>query len=129
SDSGDAQQVSLYMQNDIQSASKITTSQSPTTNPAPCVPAGSSQQQILAMQLGNGTEVTYGAAQSGTDKGDNLWRNTCPSGSTTPNDSKVIAHDLPNSVTVTDPTDPNYKPPVTITCTSSSSACATQPPP
>jgi len=115
-DSGDAQVVSLHVQNDVQSAVDITTNSAPPTSPPPCVPTGSSQVQLMAMQLGNGNEITYGTAQSSTDKGYDLWRNVCSSGSTTPNDSDIVAHDLPSSVVTTSP--------VTITCTSSFAAAA-----
>ncbi len=116
-DSGDAQQVTLHVQNDVQSAIQITTNSSPTI-PAPCLPTGSTQVQLMALQLGNGTEISYGANQSSTDKGYALWRNVCSSGSTTPSSSTVIAHDLPSSVVT--------KSPVTITC-SSGVACAAGP--
>ena len=125
-DSGDAQLVSLHVTNDVQSAVEITTSSS-TTSPAPCLPAGSTQVQLMGMQLGNGSEISYGTNKSGTDKGYNLWRNICTSGSTTPTSSTVVAHDLPSSV---DPSLPSYTPPVTIApCTTSSSppACAPGP--
>jgi type II secretory pathway pseudopilin PulG len=55
-DSGDAQLVSFNIQNDVQSAVQITTNSSP-TNPAPCLPTGSTQVQVLALQLGNAAAV------------------------------------------------------------------------
>lgn len=118
-DSTDAQQVSLHMQNDIQSATYFTTDSSP-TGPAPCLPTGTSQVQIMAVQLGNGDEVTYAVTQSVTDKGDNLWRYTCPAGSTTPSDGKVVAHDVPTDLVSAQSS--TY--PFTVVC-GTSSACTT----
>ena len=123
-DSGDAQVVSLHVQNDVQSATDITTSSAPsagslTTNVSPCLPAGSTQVQLMAVILGNGSEITYGTAKSTTDKGNDLWRNVCPTGSTTPTSTEVVAHDLPTNVLTVVP------PAVTITCASTSTSCAT----
>jgi hypothetical protein len=117
-DSEDAQLVSLNMQNDVQSATYLTTNSSP-TNPAPCLPTGSTQVQILAVQLGNGNEVSYAVTQPSNEKGDTLYRYVCSSGSTTPSDTKVIAHDVPTDVT----TNVTSTYPFTITCASTSSAC------
>jgi prepilin-type N-terminal cleavage/methylation domain-containing protein len=125
-DSDDAQLVSLHVTNDVQSAVEITTNSS-STSPAPCLPAGSTQVQLMAVQLGNGTEVTYGTNKSGTDQGYDLWRNVCPSGSTTPTGSTVVAHDLPATVVSSSP---GYTPPVNISpCATSSTppACAPGP--
>jgi prepilin-type N-terminal cleavage/methylation domain-containing protein len=122
-DSGDAQVVSLHMQNDVQSAVQITTSSSPqagdlTTNVAPCLPSASSQVQLMALVLGNGTVVTYAYSTtvSRTDKGLELWRNVCSSGSSIPTTSAVVAHDVPTTVETASP--------ISITCSSSTSACA-----
>ncbi len=54
-DSGDAQVVSVNFQNDVQSASLITTANSPVTAPtAPCQPSGASGFQVLGLQTGTG---------------------------------------------------------------------------
>jgi type II secretory pathway component PulJ len=127
-DSGDAQLVSLHWQNDVQSASEITTNSSP-TNPGPCLRTGSGQAVLMSMQLGNGSEITYGASQSGSDKGYDLWRNVCPTGTTTPSGRTLIAHDIPASVvpgsTTYDPTTPAVK----ITCSSGTACAVVQPGP
>jgi prepilin-type N-terminal cleavage/methylation domain-containing protein len=125
-DSSDAQQISLYMQNDLQSASSITTNASP-SSPSPCLPTGSQQQQILAVQLGNGNEVTYGVTKASSDKGDELWRNVCPSGSTTPNDSKAVANDLPTDMIPPQPSYPFVIEPCNTTPASTVAACVLQP--
>jgi hypothetical protein len=124
-DSGDAQLVSFNIQNDVQSAVQITTNSSP-TNPVPCLPTGSTQVQVLALQLGNAApvgsapvgnnEISYSVAPSSTDKGGyDLFRNVCGPGSTIPTNTSLVAHDLPASVLTTSP--------VTVTCTTTSSAC------
>ena len=116
-DSGDAQLVSANFQNDVQSAVQITTASSP-TNPAPCLPSGSPQQQVLELELGNGTTITYGVAPASDGKSYNLWRNKCTPGSSQPT-TTLLAHDLPSSVAIT--------PPITVTCSSSSVACVGAP--
>ncbi len=132
-DSTDAQQVSLAMQNDVQSATCITMDSSPTSagqcpsagtsqpQIAPCLPAGTSQRQIMAVLLGNGDEVSYAVTQSATDKGDSLWRYECQPGSTTPSDTTVVAHDVAKNLG----NQPGQVDPFTVTCTPTASACVT----
>jgi hypothetical protein len=109
-DSGDAQVMSASFQNDVQSASSITTA-STGLSPAPC--ASSSQYQILGLQLANQKMITYAVAPEGSSY--NLYRNVCSGASET--DSHVVARDLPGSVL-----QPST-PPVTLTCASTTSAC------
>ena len=55
-DSGDAQVVSVNFQNDVQSASLITTASRPRLRrTTPCQPSGASGFQVLGLQLGTGT--------------------------------------------------------------------------
>ena len=123
-DSGDAQLVSLHFQNDVRSSSQITSSTT-TTNPSPCLRSASTQVQLLGMVLGNGTEITYGANTSTTDKGYDLWRDICPLGATVPSSRSLMAHDIPASIV---PGTPTYVAPgaVSMTC-SSGTACAAGP--
>ncbi len=110
-DSNDAQLSSLNYENDVQSAASITTASSPASAPAPC----GSGYQVLGLQLGNGTEISYAVSQaSGTTY--DLYRNVCSGGSVT--SSVVVSRDAPSSLI--NPATP----PVTITCTSSSTTCA-----
>ena len=113
-DSGDAQVVSVNFQNDVQSAALITTSSS-VTNPSPC----GTGFQILGLQLGNKSQISYTTAPAnggGTRTTYDLTRNVCSGGTVT---SRVIAHDLPSSVLTTSP--------VTVTCTVTAPACAAGP--
>jgi prepilin-type N-terminal cleavage/methylation domain-containing protein len=120
-DSGDAQIVAVNFQNDVQGATQITTansSQTPTLSPAPC----GTGFQVLGLQLGNGSEISYAAAAASSGNTYNLWRYVCPQGSSTPPSSSVLAHDVPASMT--QPTAQGATPPLTITCSSSTTACA-----
>jgi prepilin-type N-terminal cleavage/methylation domain-containing protein len=123
-DSDDAQLVSVNFQNDVQSAASVTTASTPASAPAPCAPASGSGSgfQVLGLQLGNGSEISYIAAPAASGTSYVLYRNRCASGSTAPSTSTVMAHDLPASVV--NPATP----PVTIACTTSSSTCAGTPP-
>jgi len=118
-DSNDAQVVSVNFQNDVQSASLITTASSPASAPAPC----GTGFQVLGLQLGNGTEVSYSAAQAPNGTKYDLLRNSCRGGNVT---STVMASDVPASIA--QPTIPPATPPITITCTQSSTTCADVPP-
>ena len=122
-DSGDAQVVSVNFQNDVQSASLLTTANAPASAPAPCEPAsGSGLFQVLGLQLGNGNEISYVASQASGGTSYDLSRNVCSAGSTVPTSSTVMARDMPASVV--NPATPS----VTISCTSSSTTCAPTPP-
>jgi prepilin-type N-terminal cleavage/methylation domain-containing protein len=127
-DSDDAQLVSVNFQNDVQSAASVTTASTPLSAPAPCAPASGSGSgfQVLGLQLGNGSEISYIAAPAASGTSYVLYRNKCASGSTAPSTSTVMAHDLPASVV--NPATPPVTPPVTITCTTSSTTCAGTPP-
>jgi len=121
-DSGDAQVVSVNFQNDVQSASSLTTANTPTSAPAACQPASGSGFQVLGLQLGNGNEISYVATQASGGKSYDLFRNVCSAGSSVPTSSEVMARDMPASIV--NPATP----PVTITCTTSSATCANTPP-
>jgi prepilin-type N-terminal cleavage/methylation domain-containing protein len=113
-DSGDAQLVSLNFQNDVQSAAQITTSDA--------VQVCGSGFQVLGLQLGNGAEISYSAAAAASGNAYQLTRFVCAAGSgSTVTSQSVLAHDLPSSVLST------ATPPITITCTTSSAACAAGP--
>jgi prepilin-type N-terminal cleavage/methylation domain-containing protein len=123
-DSGDAQLVSLNFQNDVQSASLVTTAASPISAPASC----GTGVQVLGLQLGNGTQIAYTAAAASSGKTYDLWRNLCNGAS--PPTSVVMSRDIPESQV---PGSPTYDaatatPFVTVSCASSSSACAVVPP-
>ena len=115
-DSNDAQVVAVNYQNDVQSAAMITTASSPSSAPTPC----GSGTQVLGLQLGNGTEISYSAAPASTGTSYDLWRYACSGGNVT--NSVVMARDEPASIA--NPATP----PVTVTCATSSPACATVPP-
>jgi prepilin-type N-terminal cleavage/methylation domain-containing protein len=102
SDSADAQVVSVHFQQDVESAQSITTASSPQSAPSACGPGF----QILGMQLGNGTQISYSTVSNNTSA--TLVRNVCTRGSLTT--SLALAHDLPISTTTTSP--------VTVTCPS-----------
>ena len=103
-DSADAQIVGLNFQNDVQSASLITTAGS-STSPPPC----GSGYQVLGLQQSNGTEISYiGATNSGSATTYKLTRNVCQNGSVT--ETSVLAHDMPASILQAATS------PVTITC-------------
>ena len=112
-DSNDEQLVALNYQNDVQSAQLITTASNPASAPAPC----GSGTQVLGLQLGNGTEVSYSAAPAATGTSYTLSRNVCSGGSET---SSVVARDMPSSIV-----NPSA---VQVTCSSSSTTCANVPP-
>jgi type II secretory pathway pseudopilin PulG len=80
-DSGDAQLVSANFESDVQSASLLTTSNSL----SPCGSYG----QLLGLQSGNGTEITYAL------NGSELVRNVCSGGSSIPTSTSVVSHDAP----------------------------------
>jgi prepilin-type N-terminal cleavage/methylation domain-containing protein len=113
-DSNDEQVLAANYQNDVQSAALITTASAPASAPAAC----GTGFQVLGLQLGNGTEVSYSAASTGATT--SLSRNVCSGGNLT--SSTVMAHDVPASVL--NPATP----PVTIQCTSTSTTCADVPP-
>ena len=114
-DSNDEQLVALNYQNDVQSAQLITTASSPASAPAPC----GTGTQVLGLQLGNGTEVSYSAAPASTGTSYTLSRNVCSGGTPT---SSVVARDMPASIV--NPSTPA----VQVTCSSSSTTCANVPP-
>ena len=95
-DSADAQVTSIDFDRDVQSAIFLTTNISP-ANPAQC----GTGTPVLALQLGNSTEITYAAAQNGSSY--TLSRNLCAlSGGTPPTvtlqSSVVVGRDLPASI-------------------------------
>ncbi len=77
SDSGDAQVLSTYFNRDVQGATLITTDAS-STSPAPC----GTGTQLLGIQYGNGTEVSYSLVTQGTPATQNLLRNVCQTSGT-----------------------------------------------
>jgi hypothetical protein len=108
-DSGDAEVVSVHFQNDIQATQMITTASMPQSSPAAC----GSGFQILGLQLGNSTQLSY-TTSTAYNGGTNLSRNVCSGGTET---SQILAHDLPSSALTSSP--------VTMTCASASTpACA-----
>jgi len=111
-DQGDAQVISATFQTDVQSAAQITTLSNP-TSPAACVTG--SQHQILGLQLGNQSEITYAAVQ--VSNAYDLVRNVC--NGTSPLQSHVVARDVPSSMLQA------ASNPIAITCGASSSACQT----
>jgi type II secretory pathway pseudopilin PulG len=94
SDSADAQLVSSTYESDVQSATCVTTNSASTnlglcTTPANLAPCGTNTQ-VLGLQWGNGTEVTYGL------NGNELVRAVCKSGnSSTPVSTSVVSHNAP----------------------------------
>lgn len=116
-DSDDAQIVSVNFQNDVQSAALITTAASPASAPASC----GTGRQVLGMQLGNGTQISYTAAQALSGQTYDLWRSVC-NGASAPT-SSVISRDVPASQVPTATFNPT-NPLISITCGSSSSVCA-----
>ena len=117
-DSSDAQVVSANFQNDVQSASTFTT-YSQSTSPSPC----GTGYQVLGLQLGDGTVISYAAKQEGASY--TLFRNQC-SASGTLIDSNAVAHDMPSSVLNAS------TPSVTVTCITptppATNACSGTPP-
>jgi len=103
----------------VQSASLITTANSPVTAPtAPCQPSGASGFQVLGLQTGTGNLISYTTEATSNPKVDNLFRSVCDrAGDVTT--SAVVAHDIPNP-TMTPPPSPL----VTITCTAGNTTCA-----
>lgn len=112
SDSSDAQVVSAHFQEDVGSAESVTTASSPNSAPTPCGPGF----QILGLELGNGSEITY-ATVAATTTTANLLRNVCSSG--TLQSSLTLAHGLPSSTLTTSP--------VTITCSTNPTPPACEP--
>jgi hypothetical protein len=115
-DSGDAQVVSVNFQNDVQSAALITTDSS-AQSPLQC----GSGFQVLGLQLGNKSQISYTTAAANSGGTYDLTRNVCSGGSQTPTKSSVIARDLPSSVVSTSP--------VTVTCTTANAPPACLPGP
>ena len=97
-DSGDAQVIAIDFQRDVQSATMLTTSSSP-QSPAPC----GTGVEVLGLQLGPSTEVTYAAAPNGSTY--TLSRNQCTLSGGTPTlqNSVVVGRDLPASTMTTSP--------------------------
>ncbi len=94
-DSGDQQVIAVNFQRDVQSAISLTTSSS-TVGPAQCNnPAQVGGTNVLSLQLGNSTEITYTAAKNGTAY--TLSRNMCTLSGGTPTfeSSVVLGRDLP----------------------------------
>ena len=112
SDSNDAQVVSVHFQDDVESAQSITTAGSPQSAPSACGPGF----QILGLQLGNGSQITYSTV-SATSTTANLLRNVCSGG--TVQTSLTLAHGLPSSTLTTSP--------VTITCSTNPTPPACEP--
>ena len=113
-DQTDAQVVSANFQIDVQSAAQITTFAS-STGPAPCVPAGSSQTQVMGLVLGNLSQITYAIAPVTNTNTYDLFRNVCTRGTLT--ESHVVARDMPSLAVQPQP--------VTVTCLTGAAACAT----
>jgi prepilin-type N-terminal cleavage/methylation domain-containing protein len=92
-DSGDAQAVSANFVKDVQSSSLITT-KSASTSPVPC----GTTSQILGLQWGNGTEISYVEVSngSGTSQRYSIYRYLCQNSNTaTPVSSSLVATDAP----------------------------------
>jgi type II secretory pathway pseudopilin PulG len=120
-DSGDAQLVSANFQDDVQSASLITTAASPASAPASC----GTGTQVLGLQLGNGSQISYTVAQASSGKTYDLWRNVCNAGSAPV--SSVLSYDIPSSQVPSSSTFNPLTPLVSVTCSSSATACAVVP--
>jgi prepilin-type N-terminal cleavage/methylation domain-containing protein len=105
SDSSDAQTVSANFEKDVQGASLITTNGT-STGPSPCETSSqlsNGDRQVLGLQWGSGqTEASYVEVPVGTSSNE-LVRNGCQSGNTTPVTTSVVANDVPSgqSATVT----------------------------
>ncbi|HXY27048.1 MAG TPA: CshA/CshB family fibrillar adhesin-related protein [Acidimicrobiales bacterium] len=114
-DQGDAQVISASYQTDVQSAAMITTDSTP-TSPAPC--ESGSQYQVLGLQLGNQSEITYAVVPiaNGNTTTYDLLRNFCDG--TDPMQSHVEARDVPSSMLQAGSN------PVSIACLSGAAACA-----
>ncbi len=99
-DSGDAQVIAIDFQRDVQSATMLTTSSS-ATNPAPC----GTGVEVLGLQLGPSTEVTYAAAAAPSASTYTLSRNLCSLSGGTPTlqNTVVVGRDLPASTLTTSP--------------------------
>ncbi len=108
-DSGNAQIASTYYEKDVQTAQYVTTNPS-STNPSPC----GSGTQLLGLQTGTGTQVSYSLIPEGTGAGayNGIERNVCQNGTQT--DSSVVADHVANPATGTG------NPVATVTCTSPS---------
>jgi prepilin-type N-terminal cleavage/methylation domain-containing protein len=120
-DQNDAQVVSANFQSDVQSAAQVTTLAS-SAGPAPCVPSGASQTQVLGLVLGSAPtattssgEITYAIAPVTNTNTYDLYRNVCNGSTLT--ESHVVARDMPSLVVQAHP--------VTVTCQGSAAACAT----
>jgi prepilin-type N-terminal cleavage/methylation domain-containing protein len=111
SDSADAEVVSVHFQNDVESAQAITTASVPQSAPTAC----GSGFQVLGLQLGNGTVISYSTVAAGPNAA-TLWRYVCTGGTLT--SSLALAHDLPPSTLSTSP--------VTVTCPTSPTPPACQ---
>jgi type II secretory pathway pseudopilin PulG len=107
-DAADAQIISVNFQNDVQTATQLTTASTP--NPAAC----GSGFQILGLQFGDQSETSYTTEQSADGKTNDMFRNQCTGGTVT--SSQLVAHDVPASMLSSSP--------VTVTCASASTeAC------
>ena len=93
-DSGDAEVTAAHFQTDVQGAALITTSNAPSNTPSANNPAVcGSGFQVLGLELGNNSEISYTTAATG--KTNSLSRNVCKGGMET--SSTIVAHDVPSS--------------------------------
>src|ERR1019366_1135599 len=110
-DASNAQVVSANFERDVQSATNITTASSPQCG---------SGFQLLGLEtkdaLNNVTYISY--VRVATATGYTLERLTCPSGSSVPKSSSVVASEIPST---TPPTTP------TLNCASTVTNCADAP--
>ena len=104
SGSGDAQLTSTNFESDVQNASWITTATSGSSlTPQQCAPvsqvAGSTQ--VLGLQTGAAVISYEVVPQAGTSPPKyNLFRYSCPTGTTTPTTRTVVSSDVPSTQTV-----------------------------
>ena len=93
-DSDDAQTTSITFSQDVQSAVLLTTTSSPVSPSACTSGAAAPSSEVLALELGNSTEVTYWATRNGSTY--TLSRDLCSLSGGTPTyqSSTVVGRDL-----------------------------------
>ena len=118
-DSGDAQVVSVNFQNDVQSASLITTASSPISAPTtPCEPIGASGFQVLALQTGAGNLISYTGVANLISATFTTCIGTSATERATSRVRRSYTHNMPASILNA------ATPLVVITCTAGNPTCA-----
>jgi prepilin-type N-terminal cleavage/methylation domain-containing protein len=120
SDSGDAQVLSTNFDKDVTGATMITGNAS-STSPPQCGPG----TQILGLQFGSNTEVSYSLVTNGSGPSavNNLYRSVCQLSGTSPNVTNTLTSSLIAAHNVVGPSG-NGVPAAVVTCsTPTAAAC------